>query len=216
MKMCMVDKDDPIKAWHDYIDKNNYFKNKLNELEITGMYYKNSLGSDLYIEKCKDSVWINSDKTDYFGNRIISNMPSYEIFTTPDFRKTKGVVYGKVIDCGAVVGDDVLKSLVFDGFNTNMLGEVALVPHDSPISNTGIVFYETLFDENASCHFALGSGFPKCITGYENLSEEELLKLGCNIASDHVDFMIGTGDLSIEADTKEGKKLIFKNGNFNI
>lgn len=237
MKMCMIDKDDPIKAWKEHIDKNNYFKNKLNELEITGMHYRNSLGTDFYVEKDKDTIWINSDKTDYFGNRIISNMPSYEIFTTPDCRKTKGVVYssrpliyngvliddfylkfddGKVVDCGAGVGENVLRSLVFDSTNTDMLGEIALVSHDSPISNTGIVFYETLFDENASCHLALGRGFPKCFNGYENLSEEELEKQGCNIASDHVDFMVGTSDLEIEADTKEGKKLIFKNGNFNI
>ena len=131
MKMCMIDKDDPIKAWKEHIDKNNYFKNKLNELEITGMHYRNSLGTDFYVEKDKDTIWINSDKTDYFGNRIISNMPSYEIFTTPDCRKTKGVVYssrpliyngvliddfylkfddGKVVDCGAGVGENVLNT----------------------------------------------------------------------------------------------------------
>lgn len=237
MKMCMIDKDDPIKEWQDYIDRNNYFKNKLNELEITGMRYKNSLGTDLYIGKDKDAIWINSDKMDYFGNRIISNMPSYEIFTTPDCRKTEGIVYssrpliyngvliddfyikftdGKVVDCGVLVGESVLKTLLFDNPNSNMLGEIALVPHDSPISNTGIVFYETLFDENASCHLAVGRGFPKCFCGYEHLSDEELLERGCNISPIHVDFMIGTSDLEIEADTKEGKKLIFKNGKFNI
>ena len=237
MKMCMVDKEDPVLAWQQYIEKNNYFKNILNELEITGMHYRNSLGTALYVEKPKNNIWINLDKTDYYGNPMIANMPSYEIFTTPDYRKTYGVVYssrplvfngvlvdnffikfedGKAIDCGAEVGADALRNLIFENQNTDMLGEIALVPYDSPISNTGIVFYETLYDENASCHLALGRGFPKCFPGYKEFSDDELLLQGCNYSPIHTDFMIGTKDLEIEADTKEGKVLIFKDGNFNI
>lgn len=237
IKMCMIDKEDPIKAWQDYIDRNNYYKNRLNELEITGMHYRNSLGTDLYVEKPKDNIWMNLDKTDYYGNKMIANMPSYEIFTTPDYRKTNGIVYsskpliyngvfvdnfyikfkdGKVIDCGAEVGEDTLKTLIFNNKNMDSLGEIALVPHNSPISNTGIVFYQTLFDENSSCHLALGDGFPKAFPDYKSLDDDELYKRGCNKSLIHTDFMIGTSDLEIEADTNEGKKLIFKNGNFNI
>lgn len=237
MKMCMVDRDDPVKAWEEYISQNNYYKNRLNELEITGMHYRNSLGTDLYVEKPSDNIWVNLDKPDFYGNQMIANMPSYEIFTSPDCRKTQGIVYssrpldyngtlidkfyikfenGKAIDCGAEVGEEALRSLVFNAQNNGMLGEIALVPYDSPISNTGLIFYETLYDENSSCHLALGGGFSKCFPGYKECSEEELISRGFNSAIEHTDFMIGTSDLEIEADTKEGKKLIFKNGNFNI
>ena len=89
-----------------------------------------------------------------------------------------------------------------------------MVPNDSPISNTGLVFYETMYDENASCHLALGGGFPKCFSG--DLTDSELADRGLNFSICHTDFMIGTSDLEIEADTNQGKKLIFKNGNFNI
>lgn len=237
MKMCMIDIDDPVKAWDEYIQKNNYYKNRLNELEITSMHYRNSLGTDLYVEKPRDNSWINLDKTDVNGNQMIANMPSYEIFTSPDCMSAQGIVYssrpliyngslidkffirfkdGRAIECGAEVGDEALHSMIFDTENSDRLGEIALVPNDSPISNTGLVFYETLYDENASCHLALGRGFPKCFEGYEELTEDELADKGLNLSESHTDFMIGTSDLEIEADTKEGKMLIFKNGNFNI
>lgn len=237
MKMCMVDKENPVKAWEEYIAQNNYYKDRLNELEITGMHYRNSLGTDLYVERPKESTWLNLDKRDYHGHKMIANMPSYEIFTTANRNKTEGIVYssrpliyndvvinnfyvkfheGRVIDCGAEVGEEALRSLIFENENADYLGEIALVSHDSPISNTGIVFYETLYDENASCHLAFGHGFPKSFANYKDISDEQLLELGCNNSSVHTDFMIGTSDLEIEADTKEGKILIFKNGNFNI
>ena len=237
LKICMIDKDDPIKNWEQHIKENNKIKDRLNELKITTMHYTNSLGTDLYVEKPSSNVWINLDKNDSFGNQMIANMPSYEIFTSPDKNKTNGIVYsskpliyndvfiddfsiefkdGRAISVNARVGQETLEKLVFGYENSCYLGEIALVPHDSPISNTGIVFNSTLFDENASCHLALGSGFRKCIPNSDSKSKEELENLGLNNSQIHVDFMIGTPDLSIEADTVEGKKLIFKNGNFNL
>ena len=237
MKMCMIDKDDPIKAWENYINENNYYKEKLNNLEITSMHYKNSLGTDLHVGIPQGNRWINLDKTDASGNQMIVNMPSYEIFTTPDYRQTEGIVYssrplyyndmcinnfsitfkeGKIVSCKAETGQKILEKLIFENKNTNYLGEVALVPYNSPISNTGLVFNETLFDENASCHLAIGMGFPKSFVDSDKLSQDELVSKGLNISPIHVDFMIGTPDLEIEADTKNGKKLIFKKGNFNI
>ncbi len=236
MKMCMVDQEDPIKAWEEYIGKNNYYKNRLNEMEIRSLHYRNSLGTDLTIGLPKTCKWINLDKTDAKGGIMISNMPSYEIFTTPDSRTTNGIVYssrpllyndclidqfsiefrdGKVVDCHAKKGLEVLRQLVFENENADRLGEVALVPYDSPISNTGLVFNETLFDENASCHLALGRGYSNCFKD-ASMSDEEKIDEGMNVSDVHVDFMIGTSDMEIEAETKEGKKLIFKNGNFNI
>jgi len=237
IKMCMVDKEDPVKAWSEYIKGNNYYKNRLNELGIRTMHYTNSLGTDLTVEIPIGNKWVNLDKTDAKGGQMIANMPSYEIFTTPDYRKTNGIVYssrpiyynnccidefylifkdGKVISCKAKTGQKMLEKLIFENENADYLGEVALVPFDSPISNTGLVFNETLFDENASCHLALGGGFARCFENFENLSEEQLNKLGLNQAKVHVDFMIGTSDLQIDAETSKGKVLIFKNGNFNI
>ena len=237
MKMCMIDREDPVIAWQQYIEKNNYYKNKLNELKIRKMHYTNSLGTDLIVEIPDGNSWINLDKTDANGGQMISNMPSYEIFNSPDYRKTNGIVYsskplyyndccinnfslefrdGKVISCNAEVGQEVLEKIIFNNKNACYLGEVALVPYNSPISNTGIVFNTTLFDENSSCHFALGNAYRKCFKDYKILTEEELISRGLNVSNIHTDFMIGTSDLQIEADTSEGKKLIFKNGNFNI
>lgn len=237
MKMCMIDKEDPVKAWAEYIEGNNYFKNKLNELQIRKMHFQNSLGTDLTLEIPEGNIWMNLDKTDAKGGKLIANMPSYEIFTTPDYRKTNGVVCssrplfyggrriedfkltfkdGKVVSVIAKKGQDILEKLIFETEGAAYLGEVALVQNDSPISNTGLVFNTTLFDENASCHLALGRGFSKSFADYETLTDEELHEKGLNICKNHVDFMIGTPDLDISAETKDGKTLIFKNGNFNI
>lgn len=236
MKMCMLDRANPINEWNDYIKRNNYYKNKLKELNVTRMHYTNSLGTDLYVEIPRNNNWFNLDKCDAKGGQIISNMPSYEIFTSPDYRKTNGIVYasrplfyndscikdfklefknGKVISYSAKEGQKLLEEIINSDSNSRYLGEIALVPYNSPISNTGLVFNETLFDENASCHLALGDGFPKSINE-NDLSKEQLLDRGINQSNIHVDFMIGTKDLNIEADTEKGKILIFKNGNFNI
>lgn len=123
---------------------------------------------------------------------------------------------GKAVSCYAKEGQKTLEKIITSEEKAAYLGEVALVAYASPISNTGLVFNQTLFDENASCHLALGRGFVKSIYNSKNLSEEELIKKGLNICATHVDFMIGTSDLQIEAETNQGKKLIFKKGNFNL
>lgn len=235
--ICMIDKEDPVKEWETYIIENNKYKDTLNSLEITTLHYTNSLGTDLYVEKPKDNIWINLDKNDFYGNKMIANMPSYEIFTTPDCNKTNGIVYssnplfyngtcidnfyikfqnGRAIECAAEKGEEVLKTLLFKNEGADYLGEIALVPYDSPISNIGIVFNTTLFDENASCHLALGDGYIAAIPKYEDKTNEELRTLGLNNSQVHVDFMIGTKDLKIEAETNKGNILIFENGNFVI
>lgn len=237
MEMCMIDKDNPIYNWDMYIKEINDKKNILQNMNISKLHYKNGLGTDLEIGLPNNYRWLNLDKKDNFGSSIIVNMPSYEIFTTPDYKVTNGVVYNsrplvfhnKIIDkfyiefkdgCAtkykAEIGNDTLKELIENYRNSNRLGEVALVNDNSPISSTGIVFYNTLFDENASCHLALGRGNATTINNYKDLSKEQLDEIGINDSNVHVDFMIGTNDLEIEADTNSGKQLIFKNGNFNI
>jgi len=231
-KICMLDKDNPINEWDKFLEKQSKEMKKLNNLKIKKLHYKNSLGTDLTIELSDSALWQSAS-----SGKWIVNMPSYEIFTSPDYRKTNGIVYsskpliytgknidkfnltfedGKVIDFNAEEGKDILKEIINSDEFSAYLGEIAIVNYDSPISNTNIVFKSTLFDENASCHLALGSGFLECIKDGEKLSKEELKELGLNNSKNHVDFMIGTEDLTIEAETKDGKVTIMENGNLVI
>lgn len=237
IQMCMIDKDNPTKEWDKKIKELNYYKEKLQSMNIRKLHYKNNLGTDFEIGLPENFKWLNLDKRDNFNNPIIVNMPSYEIFTTPDCRTANGIVYnsrplifhnsiidkfyiefkdGKAINYNAEIGNDTLKSLIEDYRNSSYLGEVALVDYNSPISNTNQVFYNTLFDENASCHLALGNGNPTILNDYKNLSKEEIIERGINSSNVHVDFMVGTKDLEIVAETKKEKVHIFKNGNFSI
>lgn len=232
-QMCMVDEKDPIKSWDNYLKKTDENTKKLNDLKIKSLTYKNNIGTNLKIYIPEDAIWTSAAEDE----DMFVNMPSYEIFSSPDYKKTEGIVYssrplvynggeidefylkfknGKVIDFDAKKGKDILKGIIESDANSCYLGEVALVNYDSPISNTGLVFGTTLFDENASCHLALGDGFSDCIKDGIKKTKDELLALGINQSTTHVDFMIGTKDLNIEAETSEGKKLIFKNGNFII
>ena len=234
MKMCMVDSKNSFKYWEDYIEKANENKKKHQDMQIKKLYYKNSLGTNFEIQFPENYKWINLDKRDNYGNSIIVNMPSYEIFTTPDCRTANGIVFnsrplvfnnkiidefyivfkdGVDIDYKAKIGNETLKDLIENYKNPNRLGEVN---NNSPISNTGIIFYDTLFDENASCHLALGRGNSSVINNSQNMTREELENVGITNSNVHVDFMIGTPDLEIMADTEKGKKLILKKGNFNI
>ena len=235
LNMCMVDKEDPIKGWNEHLNKLKKLSTKLTDLKITKLHYKNSLGTDLTIELPSDVIW-NSAAGSEDSNMLV-NMPSYEIFTSPNYLKTNGIVYsakpliygggkiddfyiefkdGKVVNYDAKKGKEILKQIIESDENSCYLGEVALVNNNSPISNTNLVFGTTLFDENASCHLALGDGFPDSIKDGLTMTKEELLGKGINQSKNHVDFMIGTKDLEIKAETKEGSILIFENGNFVI
>ena len=163
-------------------------------------------------------------------------MPTEEVYTTPKLDGVNGVVFsskplsysgniinkfsitfkeGQAIDCSAEEGLEVLKSLINTDKGSNRLGEVALVPFNSPISNSNIIFYNTLYDENASCHLALGSSYPSCIKNGENMSSEEIASFGGNDSIIHVDFMIGTKDTNIVGVQKDGTKItLFNNGNW--
>lgn len=234
--MCnatMTDKDNPILEWNNFLDKQQRLVNKLNSLEITSMHYTNSLGTDLYLELPKGVIWQCAG----YGSDMIVNMPTYEVFTSPDYRKTNGIVYatrplmysgalienfwlkfenGKVIDYDAKIGKDILKGIIESDSFSSFLGECALVSVNSPIAKTNFVFGETCLDENASCHIALGDAFPECLKDADKMSIDERKEKGLNHSSNHVDFMIGSEDLNILADTKDGKIMIFKNGDFNL
>ncbi|MBQ3021507.1 MAG: aminopeptidase [Bacilli bacterium] len=231
-KICMVDTDNPIVSWDNYLKENKKIIDKLNNLKLKELHYKNSIGTDLVVELLSDTIW------SYAASNGLVNMPSYEVFTCPNYKQTNGIVYsskpliygggkindfwlefkdGKVVNFDAKVGKDLLKGILESDGNSSYLGECALVPYDSPISNTDIVFGTTLIDENASCHLALGSSYCECIKNGFDLSEEELLENGLNVSSEHVDFMIGTEDLEIIGTTFHGEKVkIFENGNFSL
>lgn len=231
-KMCNLDKEDPIKEWDRLLKERFKTQEKLNNLKIKKLHYTNSLGTDLVVELSDDALWQSSSSGEW-----IVNMPSYEIFTTPDYRKTEGIVYssrpliyngkvidefsltfkeGKVVEFDAKEDKDILEEIIKGDKLSAYLGEAALVNYNSPISNTKKVFKSTLFDENASCHLALGSGFIECIEGALGKSQEEILELGINNSKNHVDFMIGTEDLIIEAETKNGTITIMEKGDLVI
>lgn len=232
-QVCMINQEDPLACWDNQLKKVEDMITILNHMNLEKLHYSNSLGTslDIYLP---DNYCFSSAK----DNNVIVNMPSYEVFASPHYLKTEGIVYsskplnyngkivdkfflkfmnGKVVDYGAKVGEDVLKSIIERDLHSCYLGECALVPYDSPISNLNMTFGTTLIDENASCHLALGAGFAECLVDGLSLNEIELLKRGINCSKTHVDFMIGTSDLSIVGLTKDKQEvLIFKNGNFNI
>ena len=234
-KSCMIDENDPTANWNNYIEKTNAKVELLNDLEIKRLHYTNSLGTDLYVNLIPNAKWLGVGTGK--EKDMLVNMPSYEIFTSPDYHKTEGIVYsskplnyngtliedfflefkdGKIINYDSRKGKNVLKGIIESDANSKYLGEVALVPINSPIANMNLTFYETLFDENASCHLALGDSFITIIDNYEKYSKDDLLAMGLNQSKIHVDFMIGTADLNIDAEAKDGIINIFKDGKFNI
>lgn len=231
-----VNEDDPVKAWEVHLDTLMTKANWLNEENFKYLRYKSSNGTDLEIELPKGHIWTAASSTNSKGEQFVPNMPTEEVFTLPHKDGVNGKVYsskplvyagnvidefwldfkdGKVIDFDAKVGKDTLQSLFDKDERARHLGEVALVPYDSPISNSKILFFNTLFDENASCHLALGKAYPTTIEGGADMSEEELAEAGVNDAYAHEDFMVGTEDLSIIGVKEDGTEVqVFVNGNW--
>ncbi len=235
-KTVRVDKEDPVAAWEEHKENLKKSLDFMNSNQFKYLHYTNSIGTDLKIELPEEHIWLGGSELTPEGVEFIANMPTEEIFTLPKKTGVNGKVVssmplnyngnliedfsltfkdGKIIEFSAEKGYDTLKTLIETDEGSHYLGEVALVPYDSPISNTKILFYNTLFDENASCHLAIGKAYPVCIKGGEDMKEEELEKLGVNDSLVHEDFMIGTKDLNIRGITKDGKEIqVFKDGNF--
>src|SRR5690606_18725113 len=235
-KALRVYEEDPVEAWKKHLKNIEDKVNFLNEKNFKKLYYKSSNGTELEVELPEGHIWAGGGGKNSKGVYFVANMPTEEVFTLPHKYGVNGVVYsskplnyggnlinnfsltfkdGKVVDFTAEEGYDVLKDLLDLDEGAKRLGEVALVPHDSPISNSNIIFYNTLFDENASCHFALGKAYPTNLKGGPDMKEEELDKAGVNDSLTHVDFMVGTEDLSIIGETRDGEKVqVFENGNW--
>ena len=227
---------DPIKNWKEH---NKVLKEKcewLNNLGIDTLYYKSTNGTDFNIKLKEGMVFDGGAARTIDGTIYQPNMPTEECFTSPDKYSANGVVMatkplsvdGKVVDNfgfrfenGKVIEvlakdpshKEVLEHLISVDEGASRLGEVALVPFDSPINQTGLLFFNTLYDENACCHLALGRAFEECIKDFEKKTQEEIAAFDLNKSIIHVDFMIGSSDLNITAKTRDGKTVeIFKNG----
>ncbi len=227
---------DAVDRWRTHLDTLQRRVDWLNALNLESLHYKNSLGTDLTIRLPEGAIWAGGSNVTRSGVTYIANMPTEEIFTAPLRTGVDGVVYaamplvrngvimdkfhmvvreGKIVEAHAQVGEEALCAAVTLDEGASYFGEVALVPYDSPISNQNLLYYNTLFDENASCHLAFGDAYPECLKGGEDMTKEERQAHGLNTSITHVDFMVGTADLCITGRTRDGRDVdIFIDGNF--
>lgn len=228
---------DAVKQWRAHTDRLNARAEMLNNYHFKSVHYKNSLGTDLMVGLPENHLWLAADEKAGTGIRFLANMPTEEVFSAPLRDAVNGVLYaskplvlngnivdgirlvfeqGRIVELHADINEETLRASIEIDEGAHYLGEIALVPYDSPISNSGVLFFNTLFDENASCHFAYGEAYPSCLQGGTDMTVEELVAAGLNAeSSTHVDFMVGTEDLSIVGTTHDGRQVpIFVNGNF--
>ena len=234
-----VDEKDVMANWNTHEVNLNKRVTALNKHNFKSLIYKNSLGTEFELGLAEGHIWhCATTYKSTSGVKYSPNIPTEEIFTAPDRNRAEGVVYGakpfiylgtviedfaiwfkagKVVKVKAKKNQEALEKLISNFKNADRLGEVALVPYNSPISESGVLFYNTLYDENASCHLALGRSFYRWVKNTKGKSEKELTKMGLNLSPTHNDFMIGTKDLSITGVKKDGKKVdVFVNGNFTF
>lgn len=231
-----IDGNDPVENWRQHIANLSVYAQKLQQKNYHALHYV-SEGTDLTVGLAKNHIW--EDATSYVNGKeqaFIANIPTEEVFTAPDRNRVDGYVTnklplsyngtiidqfklmfkdGEIIDFSAEKGEAVLKDLINTDEGSRRLGEVALVPDGSPISNRNTIFYNTLFDENAACHLAIGSAYAFNIQGGTEMTVEEKIASGLNDSNVHVDFMIGSSDLTIYGIFEDGsKELVFENGNW--
>ena len=224
-----------VEKWQAHLDTLHERLEKMNALNFKSLHYTNSLGTDLTVELPEGHIWEAGDDVTLAGRSYIANIPTEELFTSPLKTGVNGVVYsalplahdgniidkfhfvvkeGKIVEAHAEQGEETLKAAISVDEGAAYFGEVALVPYDSPISNQKILFYNTLFDENAACHIAFGEAYP-CLKGGQQMTKDELKARGLNDSITHVDFMVGTPDLSVVGTTHDGRQVpVFVNGNF--
>ncbi|MFA6692521.1 MAG: aminopeptidase [Acholeplasmataceae bacterium] len=229
---------DPIKEWETHNEILLKHNQLLNRYNFKHLHFKNNKGTDLIVELVKDHVWAGGGEHAANGAYFNPNIPTEETFTMPYKFGTRGKVYatkplnyqgkliedfwlefkdGKVVDFDAKKEKNTLENLLNTDEGSRYIGEIALISHDSPISNTNILFLNTLFDENASCHMALGRAYPMNIKNGMNSSLEDLIKRGYNNSMVHSDFMFGSEDMEIMGLTQDGKEVqVFSKGNFVI
>ncbi len=232
-----LDRPDPVKAWEEHSSKLLERRKKLNDFKIDKLFFKTK-DTELEVGLNKTSLWGGGPSKLPDGRYHMPNIPTEEVFTTPDFRRTSGYVKvvkpvkvmenivtgaffefknGKLVDFGAESGKEILDKFIEMDDGAKYLGEVALVDIDSLIYKSGLIFSSILYDENASSHIALGAGYPSCLSNGSSLNNNEQLKnAGCNVSMVHTDFMIGTEDMDVTALTDSGDVDIIKAGKFVI
>ena len=234
LSTARADGEDPQGVWETHNASFEKNKRQLNEAAFDRLHYVSKNGTDLTVGLPKGHVWAGGAEQAVDGRMFFPNIPTEEVFTSPDRMRCDGIVYsamplvysgqivdgfwlrfegGRVVDFGAKRGKDVLRSIIEADENSCRLGEVALISKNTPIRQGGMLFYSTLYDENASCHLALGLGFPECLEHGMEMSKDELVAHGVNQSHTHVDFMIGAEDLNIWGVTAEGEEVpVFENG----
>lgn len=236
-KTVRIGEQDAVAEWKTHLQNLDSRADLLNNKKYKKLHYT-APGTDLTIELPEGHIWVSGGSVNEQGHVFIANMPTEEVFTAPlktgvngTVRSTKPLSYGgnlidgfsltfengRIVDYTAEQGLDALKNLIEMDEGAHYLGEVALVPHQSPISDTNILFYNTLFDENASNHLAIGNAYAFCLEGGKTMSKEELIERGMNSSLTHVDFMIGSGEMNIHGVTSEGaEEPIFLQGNWAV
>ncbi|MFC7319430.1 aminopeptidase [Halobacillus campisalis] len=232
-----VDQHDPLKAWEEHNETLRKAREYLNTKQYKKLHYKGP-GTDLTIDLVKDHIWHGGSTESEKGVEFNPNMPTEEVFTMPHKNGVQGTVSstkplsyggnlienftltfenGIVVDYTAESGKETLKHLLESDDGAKRLGEVALVPDESPISQSGHIFFNTLYDENASCHLALGKAYPTNVKGGSSMTKEQMDQQGVNDSLVHEDFMMGSSELDIDGETHEGEfEPVFRNGSWAI
>lgn len=229
---------DPTLAWEEHIKTLEKRANFLNEQRFSYIHFKNAKGTDLKVGLADNHVWTSARELAKDGIPFMANMPTEEVFTAPHRLRVDGTLKssmplcsngqiiddftitfkkGKIVNYSAKVGEQALKGLIETDKGTLRLGEIALIGKNSPISKSNVLFYNTLFDENASCHLAIGKAYPTTVKDGDKLSKKELSNLGLNDSTEHEDFMIGTLDMHIVGEKANGQKItLFEDGDWVI
>ena len=239
LSSCHIDENsDPVEAWKKHNETLRTNAQKMTDYNFQYLTYKSPNGTDFKCELLPDGIWCGGSAKTKGNVEFSPNMPTEEVFTSPLRGKCEGTLTatkplsymgnlienfsitfkdGKAVSCKAEKGQEILEKMISMDENAAYLGELALVPVDSPISRSNVLFYNTLFDENAACHVALGAGFNECVRDFEKYTEKELFEKGINDSIIHVDFMIGCDTLEITGHTNDGRDItVFKNGNWAI
>ena len=233
-----IDENDAVENWDEHNARLGKHTGMLNEYNFKSLHFTNELKTDLTVELAVNHIWEGGADYSKSGVEFNANMPTEEVFSMPKRDGVNGIVHaskplsyqgnmiedfwlrfeaGKVVDYDAREGKDALRNLLDTDEGSRHLGEVALISHDSPISDLDILFYNTLFDENASCHLALGAAYPSNLRGGTEMNEEELVANGANVSMNHSDFMFGSREMKIVGTTFDGQEvLLFDKGNFVI
>ena len=226
LKLCRIEGIEAKDTYRHHMAKLRHRCEALNKLDLKSLRYTCENGTDLLLELPEGHIWLGGEESSKDGTIFNANIPTEEVFSAPQYNGVNGVVHspkpliyhgntisdfsftfkeGKIVEYTAKEGYEVLKELVETDEGSHYLGEVALVDHFSPISQSNQIFYETLFDENASCHLAIGASYPTCLKNSDGLSEEELKERGLNHSLTHVDFMIGHEHMNIKGYTRDGQ-----------